>query len=190
LNDEKYEIREGVQTDMTETLSDIDISTIKNDIHGERVANTPACDYCGAELNTEEPVMYDVIRVADMPNLERVFDLPSGWFPDAIRCQQCERDTLSPGTDGFDEGLLIIHLSESNGILSIDSSSIAPVDFSLVGQGYYPPHVSPQMVSQFSDLGLARWIRVKWLLEHDESSQLVSIVRKGVEESKEIPPEV
>lgn len=176
---------------MAEPSADLDVAELRSDIHGERVAEARACDYCGATLDVEQPVMYDVIRVADLPNLEQLFDVPTGWIPDASRCQQCERDTLAPATDGFDEALVMVDLVESNDILSIDATSLTPVDVSLDGEGYYPPHVDPRLVAGYSDLGLARWIRVQWLLEHDDgSSSAVAVVRQAVEQSQDVPPEV
>jgi hypothetical protein len=106
---------------MTDSSPDLDVSQLRSDIHGEAVATDAACDYCGAPLDTGQSVMYDVIRVADLPNLEQLFDLPTGWFPDAARCQACKRETLAPATDGFDEALIMIQLAESNNLLSIDA---------------------------------------------------------------------
>lgn len=176
---------------MTESSTDLDVSQLRSDIHGERVAAEAACDYCGAPLDSGQPVMYDIIRVADLPNLEQLFDLPAGWFPDAVRCQACERDTLAPATDGFDEALVMVHLAESNDLLSIDASSTTVVDFSPDGEGYFPPKVDPRMVSEYADVGLARWIRVQWLLDHDDgSSSTVAVVREAVNQSPEVPPEI
>jgi len=127
---------------MTESSTDLDVSQLRSDIHGERVAAEAACNYCGASLDSGQPVMYDIIRVADLPNLEQLFDLPAGWFPDAVRCQTYERDTLAPATDGFDEALVMIHLAESNNLLSIDASSTTVVDFSPDSEGYHRIPVS------------------------------------------------
>ena len=176
---------------MTEPPADLDVAELRSDVHGERVAEARACDYCGEALDLEQPVMYDVIRVADLPNLEQLFDLPAGWFPDASRCQQCERDTLAPATDGFDEALVMVELVESNDVLSIDATSLTPVDVSPDGEGHHPPYVDPRLVAGYSDIGLARWIRVRWLLEHDDgSSTTVSVVRQAVEQSPDVPPEL
>jgi hypothetical protein len=175
---------------VTEPSADLDVAELRSDIR-ERVAEARACDYCGAALDLGQPVMYDVIRVADLPNLEQLFDLPTGWFPDASRCQQCERDTLAPATDGFDEALVMVELVELNGVLSIDATSLTPVDVSPDGEGHHPPYVDPRLVSRYGDIGLARWIRVQWLLEHDDgSSATVSVVRQAVEQSPDVPLEV
>jgi len=179
------------KTSMAEHPTDIDLAELSSDIHGERVAKAHACDYCGATLDLGQPVMYDVIRVAEMPNLEQLFDLPAGWFPDASRCQQCERDTLTPATDGFDEALVMVELVESNDVLSIDATSATPVDFSPDGKGHYPPKVDPRLMSTYNDIGLGRWIRVKRLLNHgDSSSSTVAAVREAVNQSRDVPPEI
>lgn len=176
---------------MPESPADLDVAELRSDIHGERVAEARACDYCGAAIDCGQPVMYDVIRVADLPNLEQLFDLPTGWFPDASRCQQCERETLAPATGGFDEALVMVELAESNAVLSIDATSLTSVDVSPDGEGYQPPYVNPRLVSGYADIGLARWIRVQWLLEHDDgSSTTVAVIRQAVEQSPDVPPEV
>ncbi|KTG16553.1 hypothetical protein [Haloferax profundi] len=176
---------------MADTPSELDIIQLRSNIHGEHVAEAHVCDYCGTEVKIGQPVQYDVIRVADLPNIERIFSPPSEWHPDAVRCQNCNIDKIDPATDGFDEALVMVHLNESNGILSIDASSMTVVDFSPNGDGYQPPMFSPVLMSQFEDLGLARWIRVKHLLEFDDGSgDVMPIIRKGVRKSKDIPPNV
>ena len=164
---------------------------LKSDIHGERVADAHICDYCDSEVEVGEPVLYEVIRIADLPNLERLFNPPSGWFADAIRCRNCDIDEISPATDGFDEALVMVHLAESNGVLSIDASSTTVVDVSLSSDGYYPPTVPMQSFSELEDFGFARWIRVKYLLDQDDTPGVVmAILREGIERSKEVPPSV
>ncbi|WP_148414164.1 hypothetical protein [Haloferax sp. KTX1] len=126
-----------------------------------------------------------------MPNIERIFTPPTEWLPDAVRCQNCNIEKIDPSTEGFDEALVMVHLNESNGILSIDASSMTVVDFSPNGDGHYPPMFSPVLMSRFCDLGLARWIRVKHLLEMDNwSGDVMPIIRKAVRQSRDIPPGV
>ena len=110
---------------MTETRPELDVTELKRDIPGERVADAHTCDYCGAEVEVGEPVLYEVIRIADMPNPEQLFNPPPGWFADAIRCRNCDIDELTPASDGFDEALVMVHLAESNDVLSIDASRLS-----------------------------------------------------------------
>jgi hypothetical protein len=47
------------------------------------------------------------------------------------------------------------------------------------------------MISQYADVGLARWMRVQWLLDHDDgSSSTVAVVREVVNQSPDVPPEI
>lgn len=179
---------------MSDDSVKIDVGELERDIHGSPVEVERACDYCGGRLDLKQPVMYDVIRIVDMPHLERWVDVPPGWIPDASRCRECEQDSLSPKTEGLDEALVVLHLNESNGAISIDSSSLELVDSSPTGDGHHPPPVPPRLVDKHSDLGLGRWIRVLQLLElanaADDSSPWLSKYRQEIEESKEAPPEV
>ncbi|MFC6965143.1 hypothetical protein ACFQL7_27745 [Halocatena marina] len=168
----------------------IDRSELKSDLHGEQVGEEPICDFCDTPIEIEGPVMYDTLRVMDMPNLQRLFNPPSGWVPDTLRCQECEIDTLEPATKGLDEACVIVHLNESNGIFSIDASSITIADGSPHDEGYYPPVVNPMLMSDTGDLGLARWIRVQWFVNHSHHPLTDSIWKEMVEQSKDVPPDL
>lgn len=172
-------------------LSSLDIAVLKDDIQGESVAEAPRCDYCGDSIAVDQPVEYDVIRIANLPNLEQLVNPPAGWFADALRCQDCNRDQITPATNGFDEALVMVTLSESERGYSIDTSSFTVVDVSLENDGYEPPMVDPRRVAQYQDMGLARWLRVKWLLEHDDGSTAsIASIREGAKRSQDIPPSV
>lgn len=177
-------------TVMTEIPSDWDVAELRQDIHGDIVVNPPQCDYCGRAVAIDQPVLYEVVRIADMPNLEQLFAPPTDWFADALRCHRCDIDAVSPATEGFDEALVCVNLAESNEVVSIDASSLTVVDCSPVDAGFYPPMVSLAVLEQTGDLGLGRWARVQGLFEYgDQRSPLVAAVREAVEFSREIPIE-
>lgn len=167
-----------------------DIDAMKSDLHGERVGTNPICDFCDGRIDIDEPVMYDILRVVDLPSIEQLLDPPSSWLPDTLRCQECEIDTLDPATKGLDEACLISHLNESHGVLSIDASSVSIVDVSAHTDGYHAPMVSPMVMSDTGDLGLARWIRVQWFVNNDFHPLSDEIWNKIVEQSKEVPPDL
>lgn len=171
----------------TDTTPDID--ELKHDIHGERVADEHQCDYCGAVVEIDGPVQYEVLRLTDMQSIEQLPDVPSGWVPDALRCAACERAELEPTTDGVDEVLIEVRLANSADVLSIDASSITVVDFSPGEEGYYPPLVDMQLLMRFRDLGLTRWMRIQHLLELDDGTGDVGeALRTCVKHSLEVPP--
>jgi len=167
----------------------LDLATLRSDIHGEPVVPERICDYCGASLPDDGPVQYDIIRITDMPNVEEFFPIPDGWFPDAARCRDCERDAVTPATDGMDEALVTVHLAEGSDIVSVDASSLTIADYAPADVGYYPPKMFPDLIARYQDAGLVRWIRIERLFEMDDgSSDVIAKLRTAVTLSKEVPP--
>lgn len=169
---------------------------LKRDLYGERVdrPNPFVCDYCDAEISTKEPVMYEALRIVDMPNLEKLVESPEEWMLDAARCRNCEIESLEPATDGFDEALILLSINESNGVLSADTSEMTVVDISPDGEGYYPPQVDIAMLFETNDPGYARWTRTIGLLDNIESDahpeDIFEPMREAIRQSKEVPPSV
>lgn len=169
---------------------------LKHDLYGERVGlmDTFICDFCDNKIDISEPVMYDALRVADMPNLEMLVDSPEEWMLDAARCRNCEIENLDPATDGFDEALIFIRINESNGVLSADTSEMTVVDTSSDKEGYHPPLVEITLLIGTGDPGLARWMRMKNTLDNlgsdDLPADFVKSMRKAVRQSKEVPPSI
>jgi hypothetical protein len=147
------------------------------------------CDYCGGSLDLRNSVQYDVLRVVDSPALDRLFDVPDAWGPDAARCPSCERDAVAPATEGFNEALVTVSIVESTGDLRIDASSLTVDDASLADDGYSPPAIKPQLIAAHGDLGIARWLRLAWFFESETvPDEAVSQLRPIVEASDEVPP--
>jgi hypothetical protein len=88
--------------------------------------------------------MYEAIRVVDMTNFEKVLD---------------------PATEGYDEALLILAVNNSEGIQSIDASTLTVVDLSLSEDGYCPPLSWVHTLMESNDLGRAQWLRMQAHLE-------------------------
>ena len=180
---------------MSDTASE-SLDELKHDLHGERVGEQHRfiCDYCGTDINTVEPVMYEALKVVDMPNLERAIDLPDKWILDAVRCQSCEIEGLEPATDGYDEALIFISINESGGVRSADCSELTVVDVSPNGKGYYPPRIPFSVLANGTDPGYARWTRTKGILEDlasgDYDPDFVRKMQEAVKESRDIPPSV
>jgi hypothetical protein len=183
-----YNLMDDATPDFTDEL--------KHDLYGERVGRPHAfvCDYCDAEISIAEPVMYEALRVVDMPNLEFLLDSPEEWILNAARCRNCEIESLEPATDGFDEALILLSINESNGILSADTSKMTVVDISPDGEGYYPPLVPINIITEIDDPGYARWTRTKGVLNGPKSdyhfSNFAELMRKAVKQSKEVPPSI
>jgi hypothetical protein len=171
---------------------------LRHDLHGATVGTihtTPmlVCDYCDAAIDTTDPVMYEAIRVADMPNLEKLLDPAEEWVLDTARCPDCEIDHLDPATDGYDEALLLLGVTEADGILSVDSSMLTVADLSPDGEGYYPPLIEAQTLVGTDDLGYARWLRMKAHIEQMRTSSVASqeaveTLEAIIRGSEDIPP--
>lgn len=180
---------------MSKTTSKL-VDELKRDLHGEQVGRPHAlvCDYCDAEIDITEPVMYESLRIVDMPKLEQLLELSDEWVLDAARCRDCEIESLKPATDGYDEALILLSINESSGVLSADSSELTVVDVSPDGEGYYPPRIPANVVAEVGDPGYARWLRTEAVVDDLESGEyppdVAELIRKEVKKSKEVPPSV
>lgn len=176
---------------MTGHPPEFDATGIQADIHGEYVQPECLCDYCGDPVDTDRPVQYDVVRVAALPALRQVADLPPDWLPDAVRCRACHRETVSPATDGFEEALVTVSLAASNGHLRIDASSLDLVDYSPTIEGYSPPAVSPPMVQQGEGVSIGRWLRVAGFLNADsQDPEVREYFTQICANASDVPPEL
>jgi len=164
---------------------------LKEQLYGEEIAVSGPfqCDLCGREITASNRVMYDALRISDLPKLQATLDIPECWMLDAARCSHCETDTLDPTTNGIDEVLMSLPIHESNGVLSADTTEVTVLEYSPAADGYHPPAVNLGMLARQGDLGLLRWSRLKWVLDHAPQSN-VSHIQTLVDQSIEKPPEV
>lgn len=176
---------------MGASSSDLDVETLKRELHGEVVGGLAGfhCDYCGGSMTAGEPICYEAIRVADMPNMEAMRDPPDGWLLDAARCESCECDALVPATDGYDEVLVMVGVREADPVWSLDASALSVVDYSMDGNGYYPPPARPDQLP--GDYGFARWLRKRGLLEHyGLPPELSDSFWAAIDDAPKVPPEI
>jgi hypothetical protein len=182
---------------MSKTQSEY-TTELRHDLHGETVGivhTTPilVCDYCGATIDTTEPVMYDAIRIADMPHLTTLLDPPQEWVLDTARCRDCEIERLDPATEGYDEALVVLTVHDADGIQSVDTTTLTVVDLSLAGDGYYPPLSWAHTLTETDDHGHARWLRMQAHLEElktapDAPPAAVDMLQDIIKRSQDIPP--
>ncbi|KTG11322.1 hypothetical protein AUR64_04370 [Haloprofundus marisrubri] len=160
---------------MSSSNPDWDLEQLKRDIHGERVGrnNTFCCDFCEVQISLEEPVMYDIVSVYDLANIEALSNPPKGWILDAARCENCEVDAVEPKTDGWKEAVVLFSIAESNGILSADASELTLIDYSPGDEGHHPPSIPLSALTTPGGVSMARWGYLKTLLattavEHEQ----------------------
>ncbi len=170
----------------------IDIEGLKRDLHGTSVGNAGSfvCGYCECDIPIGKPVCYEAIRLGALPNLKAVIETPDGWGLDAARCESCAIEAIEPATDGFDEVLLELAVTESNGVLSSDATDLTVLSYSPDGDGFYPAPVSLQTLIDTRDYGQARWLRLKYLLETPELVEtLPQTFINHLANAPEVPPE-
>lgn len=172
---------------MSDSVPELDEEKLKRDLHGEQVGQIGSfhCDFCGMEIPIDEPVMYDITKVHDMPNLESVVNLPDGWALDAARCQQCEVEGVIPETDGWEEAVVMLSINESNGVLSADASNLTVIDYSPGNDGHYPPPIQPAFLNQ-QGASISRWAFIKSFVENtEEKTKPIQLYREMLEEMDE-----
>lgn len=106
------------------------------------------------------------------------------------RCPACEIETIDPATKGFDEACISINVNESNGVLSVDTSSMTVVDHSPHTDGYDAAFVVPPLISVFGDLGMARWVRVEWYVRGSDDPFTEELGCQIIKYSDETPPDL
>lgn len=171
---------------------------LRHDLHGEPVGlihTTPIlrCHYCGAVVETTEPIMYEALRVVNLPMLETVLDPPVEWVLDTARCHNCVIQQLTPATAGYDEALVRFAVTETDGILSVDGSTLRVVDLALAGDGYAPPQLGTHTLIESGDVGTARWLRMRAHIEQvttapEVSPAVVTRLSELISRSTEVPP--
>jgi hypothetical protein len=166
------------------------IEDLKSHLHGEVIGqgSNLVCDFCDKDIPTDEPVMYDAIKVEDMPNLAKLLDTPEEWVLDASRCSDCEINSINPKTDGYEEALIMISVSEADGLLSADATNLSLIDYSRSDDGYYPPMVEMQTAQAQQDYGIGRWVRMKGLLDNNPPKIVKQMLKKQIGLSREVPP--
>lgn len=182
---------------MTESaLNDRD--ALRRDLHGTPVGlvhTTPIlrCDYCDTVVETTDSIVYEALRVANLPMLETFLDPPVEWILDAARCHTCAVQQLQPATAGYDEALVRFAVTERDGILNVDGSTLRVVDLALAGEGYAPPQLGTQTLAESGDVGVARWLRLRAHIEQvsaasNDSPAAVKRLTELVNRSSEVPP--
>lgn len=159
-------------------------------LHGARVGQDAHvyCDYHDRPtlIPTDEPIMYDCIRVVDLPDWEPLLDPPETWLLDAARCRECETDALEYPTSGYAEALIMLTLTEANDILSIDAATLTMLDYSPADEGN-PPPIPDAMLALEDDVGIARWTRLLNWLETDPPQPIREHLEHLIAESPNSP---
>jgi hypothetical protein len=187
--DQRTSLPQYEYDDMTETLHP-PTDEIRAALHGARVGHVGEvyCDYHNhpTRIPTEEPIMYDCIKVVELPDWEPLLDPPETWLLDAARCRECETDALEYPTHGYAEALVMLTLTEANDILSIDAATLTVLDYSPAHEGSLPP-TTDAMLALEDDVGIARWTRLLKWLETDPPQPIREHLEHLIAESPDAP---
>lgn len=154
---------------MSDTSGGVEVAELRSAIHGAPVGRRGVvyCDFCEEEVPIDDPLVYDVVRVYDLATLEALLDFPERWFPDAARCKGCAVETVFPETDGWEEAIVRVEVNASNGVLSLDASSLIVLDYSPGDVGEHPPPIPLSVVNQ-TGYSFSRWGFMKSALVTDD----------------------
>lgn len=173
------------------TMTDPIRQELQSDLHAAAMGEYLPCDYHARpkKISTDEPVLSEAIRLVDHPQLE---ELPVGWVIDAVRCSDHSISEIEELTRGFEEVLIQVPITESNGVMSITTPEIDDVrvhGFSPATEGTYPMLIDQQLLNlaEPNNYGLTRWTRVIGMLEADPPEELREHIETLIKQSPESP---
>ncbi|WP_136601194.1 hypothetical protein [Salinigranum halophilum] len=181
------------------------VEAIQREIHGELVGSGPKTVQCDLRsdhglnrlIDPAAPVQYEVIRVVDIPIIERTVLPSKTWVPDLLRCPDCERSSLAEPTKGYDEALVELRLSDSGDGYTIDATDLRVLEYSPATDGVHQPHVPEwilRLAQQQVDPGLYRVSRLQTATEdlhrvgeHDRAEQISELleIARGLTHARE-----
>jgi hypothetical protein len=177
---------------MTDSVPEHVSEALRNDLHGESLGTEDGvyCDFCDGMVDIDTPVLYEALHFKDMAGVENLLAVPDMWILDGIRCAECAIETIDPETNGVEEALFRLRVTEANGVYSVDSTTLSVLSYSPGESGYYPPVLSPQTIVEHMDLGLTRWHRIRELLEGNDAIVTRSPITEILTYSREVPPAI
>jgi len=177
---------------MTDSVPEDVRDALVSDLHGESLGADAGvkCDFCGALVDIASPVQYEALHLTDLDGVKNALGVPDMWLLDGVRCGDCEIDAIEPETDGIEEALLVISVTETNGVYGVDTTDLEIVSFSPGEDGYYPPVVPLQTLLEQVDVGMVRWHRIRELLEFGDEIATRNPIKQILSNSLEIPPSI
>lgn len=164
---------------------------LQSSLHTVTLGEGVSCDYHQRpkELSLDDGVLAERIRIVDHPQL---INVPEGWVVDAVRCSKHALSEIEHPTRGYEEAVVRVPVTKSNGIVSIDTpmpDTIEVLAFESATNGLSPLMLDQQLLaaSESEDVGLSRWVRVQGMVAADPPDELREHVERLIEESPETP---
>ncbi len=174
-------------------MSDSIRQELAEDFHALSFGEAVACDYHARPkpLSTEDPVLVEVIRLIDHPQLQ-LGQWPDGWVLDAARCDDHAIDELEEPTKGFEEALIRVPVTTTNDVVSVETpepEEIEVLAFEPATEGCYPMVLSQRLMDAAppGNVGFSRWNRVQALLEGAPAELSREHIEQLIERSPEAP---
>ncbi|MFC6964706.1 hypothetical protein [Halocatena marina] len=165
-------------------------------LHAATLGEGVACDYHQRpkEISTEESVLVEAMRLVDHPQLQ-IEQWPEDWVIDAVRCADHAVDEIVAPTRGFEEALISVSLTVSNGVVSVSmpsSDDVSVLDVSPATDGTRPILIDQQLVDarQPNDHGVFRWTRIAGMLAAEPPEPLRGHIENLIEGSQTVPETV
>ncbi|WP_248911045.1 hypothetical protein [Halocatena marina] len=165
-------------------------------LHAATLGEGVACDYHQRpkEISTDDSVLLEAMRLVDHPQLQ-IEEWPEDWVIDAARCVDHAVDEIVAPTRGFEEALISVSLTVSNGVVSVSMPSpddVSVLAFSPATDGTHPILIDQQLVDarQPNDHGIFRWTRIAGMLAAEPPEPLRGHIENLIEGSREVPETV
>lgn len=164
---------------------------LTEDLRAATLGEGVACDYHQRpkEVSTDEPVLFEAIRLVDHPQLEK---WPEGWLIDAARCEDHAVSEIVEPTMGFEEALITVSVTTSNDVVSVSApteSDVPVLAFSPANEGLHPMLIDQQLIDAVEpgDHGFSRWTRVIGMLDAEPPEPVREHIEELIERSPETP---
>jgi hypothetical protein len=146
--------------------------SIRQGIHGEPTGVGGPDVYCDVDETHEERravdptrrIQFECIRVVDVPEIELYTTPPDRWVPDLLRCGECSRSDLGRTTEGYDEALVELAITDSGQGYVLDATELRLLDYSPATDGVRPPPLPLRFIVKRlgeGDFGVHRASRVE-----------------------------
>lgn len=174
-------------------MTDLICQSLRENLHPTGFGEGIACDYHARPktLPTDDPVLCEAIRLVDHPQLQ-LEEWPDGWVIDAARCSDHAVDKIVEPTRGYEEALVRLPMTVSNGVVSVSTPTVDAVRVLAVSpatEGLHPMTIDQQLLdaSVPGDHGISRWTRVIGMLAAEPPDTVREHIENLIERSPETP---